>query len=190
MHLCLHVGNKQNKQKSHTSPFLKEQLDIGNVWCDHCRIASVLYLPQIVWSESSLTSSFPSSRFFLPTPAPDPSTLTQGHIIILFLSTISSIQTLFHPIPSLFLSLWCSSTSHHFSASCSTSHLEHCNRLQADLPTFRVSYITIHHAQSKQHHNLKNRVSSTPATLKIFMVPCFLQDKIQTVIKWRFLKFG
>lgn len=71
MHSCLYVGNKQNEQKSHTSPFLKEQLDIGNVSnSDH-----ISPLPAPNSLIGVILNIFLSLlKFFLPTPAPDPST--------------------------------------------------------------------------------------------------------------------
>lgn len=76
---------------------------------------------------------------------------------------------LFHLILFLLLhSSSYSSTPHHCSASCPTAHLEHTNSLQAGLSTIRVSYIPIHHAQSKQHHNLKIEL--------VVYLPCLKQN--------------
>lgn len=61
---------KKSQPKNSWISFLKrtEHIDINNTWCDHCWISSFLYLPQIVWSESSLT-------FFLPPPRAFPANL-------------------------------------------------------------------------------------------------------------------
>lgn len=76
--LCLHLERKKKRTNKKISRicFLKrtEHIDINNIWCDHCWISSFLYLPQIVWSDSSLTFFLPLPKLFLPTSGPDLST--------------------------------------------------------------------------------------------------------------------